>query len=261
MPNFKPLSAFFWTSLLVSLVSPLLLFNSAKAASPETAPSALNKTIVGIDAAANTHQLDSLAGFYSPNFVNSDGLDFKKISQALGTLWKQYPDLHYTTQLLSWEQDNNQIIAETETTIQGSSTQKGRTFLINSKIKSRQVFQDNYLVKQEILTESTEIKSGNHPPEVEINLPETVKVGEKFDFDVILKEPLSNQISVGYALQDKIDSAKYLNPSTFDLEVLQAGGLFKRGTAPNTPQDQWLSAILVQSDGMTIITRRLRIEK
>ncbi len=261
MPNFKPLSALFWTSLLLTIISPVAIPSVAKAETPENAPTELKKIIGEIDTAANAQNIESLLKLNSPNFTNSDGLDNKKLSQVLANLWKEYPNLRYTTQLLSWEKDKDKIVAQTETKIQGTSQQKGRTFQMSSTIKSRQTFQDNYLLKQEILTENTEIKSGNKPPEVEVNLPVQVKVGQQFDFEVIIKEPLTNQISVGYALQEKIDSAKYLQPSEFDLEVLQAGGLFKRGQAPSTPENQWLSAILVQGDGMTIVTRRLRIER
>lgn len=232
-----------------------------KAQSPESAPNELKQLIVEIDRAANARNTDTLLKLYSPDFTNTDGLDNEKVSAALKNLWKEYPNLRYTTKILSWEKKNDQIIAETETKMEGTSKQKGRTFQMNSTIKSRQVFKDNYLLSQEILAESTQIKSGNKPPEVEVNLPQTVKVGQEFDFDVIIKEPLSNEISVGYAVKEKIESGKYLNPSEFDLEVLQAGGLFKRSKAPTTPEDQWLSAILVQGDGMTIVTQRIRIEQ
>jgi hypothetical protein len=261
MPNFKPLSAFFGTSLLLSLTSPLAITPIAKAESPENAPTELKQLIVEIDKAANLHSTESLLKLYSPNFTNTDGLDNKKLSTLLSNLWKEYPDLHYATQLLSWKKEQDQIIAETETKIEGTSQQKGRTFQLSSIIKSQQVFQDNHLLKQEILEESTQVKSGNKPPAVEVNLPLKVKVGQQFDFDVIIKEPLTNDISVGYAIKETVESGKYLKPSDFDLEVLQSGGIFKRVKAPNTPENQWLSAILVQSDGMTIVTQRLRIEK
>ena len=261
MPNLKRLSAFFWTSVFLSLTLPILTTLKVKAASPDSAPTELKKNIAEIDTAANAHNVNSLLKLHSPNFTNSDGLDNQKISQVLKNLWQQYPDLRYTTQLLSWEQDKDQIIAETETKMTGTSQQKGQTFNITSTIKSRQYFKGNYLVKQEILAESTQIKSGVKPPEVEVRLPEKVKVGEEFDFDVIIKEPIINEIAVGYALEDKIESTRYLEPSQFNLEALQAGGIFKRGKAAKTPENRWLSAILVQSQGMTIVTQRLRIEK
>ena len=43
------------------------------------------------------------------------------------------------------------------------------------------------------------------------------------------------------------------------LELLQSGGLFKRVPAAEEPQNRWLSAILVRSEGITMITHRVRI--
>jgi len=261
MSKFKLLSPFFATSLLISLTFSFFMINRAQADGPETAPKELRETIAKIDAAANNHRLEQVLDFYAPEFTNADGLDRKQIGQGLDNLWKQYPDLHYSTRLLSWNQDQNNLITETQTTIEGASHQKIRSFLLISTIKSRQFLQNNHLVKQEILAESTQLKSGEKPPEIDVNLPNSVKVGQNYDFDVILKEPLSNQVSVGYALADKVNGVNFFKSANFDLEVLQSGGIFKRGKAPETPEDQWLSAIIVQSNGMTIVTQRLKIDK
>ncbi len=261
MDIFSRAGKFRWTSLLLGLSLPLLLVHNVKAASPESAPNDLRNSIASIDNAANAHRLEDLLKFYSPNFSTTDGLDERALKKSLFELWKQYPDLHYQTRLVSWEQSKDGLVAETETNIQGTSPQKGTIFTLKSTIKSRQLLRQNQIVKQEILAESTQIQSGVKPPQVQIDLPKSVKVTQQYDFDVIIKEPLSNQVAVGYAIEDKVDPAKYLKPSTLDLEVLQAGGIFKRGKAPNTPEDRWLSAILIQSDGMTIVTQRLKVER
>jgi hypothetical protein len=45
------------------------------------------------------------------------------------------------------------------------------------------------------------------------------------------------------------------------LELLQSGGLFKRVTAPATPENRWLSAILIQGDGIVVVSQRVKVEK
>jgi hypothetical protein len=45
------------------------------------------------------------------------------------------------------------------------------------------------------------------------------------------------------------------------LELLQSGGLFKRAKAPTTTENCWLSAILIQEDGIFVITQWVRVEK
>ncbi|NJN20946.1 MAG: nuclear transport factor 2 family protein, partial [Leptolyngbya sp. RL_3_1] len=40
---------------------------------------------------------------------------------------------------------------------------------------------------------------------------------------------------------------------------LAAGGLFKIGNAPDSPDQRWISSVLVRSDGWVIDTRRLNV--
>lgn len=84
-------------------------------------------------------------------------------------------------------------------------------------------------------------------------------VGEKFEFDVIVDEPLGDNPLLGLALEEPITMQSYLNQPELKLELLPAGGLFKVGTAGTKPTGEWISAILVQDGGMTIISQRLNV--
>lgn len=231
------------------------------AESPETAPPELKSAIAQLDAAANQENLKQVMAVYSPQFKNSDGLTYKSLEQALSQLWKRYDNLQYKTELQSWENTENGLMAETTTTIQGNQKQKGRMVQLQSTIKSRQYFQDQKLVRQEILTERTQVSSGSNPPQVKIVLPETVKVGQEFEFDAIVNQPLGTDLLAGAAVDEKIEGDRYLKPNPLELELLQAGGLFKRAKAPNQPGDRWMSAILIHGDGMTMVTQRLKVEQ
>ncbi|MGB5594737.1 MAG: nuclear transport factor 2 family protein [Crocosphaera sp.] len=230
-----------------------------RAESPDTAPVELKALITQIDTAANRQDLERVKSLYSDQYVTADGLMLDDFSQGLTQLWKDYPNLKYTTELLSWEKEERGWVAQTLTTMTGSSQQGGRKIQLEAKVKSRQTFQGDKLIRQEILSEETKLTSGENPPEVIVNIPETVKVGETFDFDVIVNEPLSDDLLAGMAIAEKVDSDRYLDPAKIQLELLQSGGLFKRVTAEDKPQNRWLSAILVSSDGITLITRRVRI--
>jgi hypothetical protein len=151
-------------------------------------------------------------------------------------------------------------MAQTRTTITGSNTEDGRNLRINSTLESRQYFQNQKLLRQEIIAERTVLTTGKQPPDLDINIPQMVKVGKEFDFDIIVKEPLRNDLLAGAAIAEKVDSDRYLDPTEIDLELLQAGGLFKRMKAPNTPEDGWISAILIRGDGITLVTQRIRYE-
>jgi len=251
------LKRFLWgLTLGCSLVTGALV----QAAPPETAPEELTTTLRGIETAANQENLSEIMAFFRPDFENSDGLRYETLSQGLERLFADYQRLNYTITLESWEQQGEQIVAETITTIEGSRRDQNRFFQTTSTIRSRQYFQGSQIVKQEILSETTQITSGVNPPKVQVIAPETAMVRERFSFDVIVEDPVGNDLLLGAAIEEQTRSDRYLLPSTFELDVLEAGGIFKWVSAPGLPGNHWLSAIVVRSDGMVIITKRVRIE-
>ena len=95
---------------------------------------------------------------------------------------------------------------------------------------------------------------------MDVRLPQTVKPNQEFDFDVILREPIGNNLLAGTAIMQDIDVKNYVTPIDLELELLQSGGLFKRAKAPSKPNARWLSAVLISSDGVFWVTQRLRVE-
>lgn len=235
--------------------------NLALAATPDTAPPELKNALSQIDAAANRRDVQGVMQLYSSNFTNSDGLNRQNMEKALGQLWQRYTQLQYRTSLQSWERDRTgAILAETVTQITGTQAIDGRDWTFNSTIRSRQRFENQKIVQQEILAERTQLSSGEKPPTVELKLPERVRAGQEFTFDAIVREPLGDDVLVGSALQESISPQGYLNPTQIQLEPLAAGGIFKQGRAPNNAGRYWISAVLVRADGMTILTQRMQVE-
>ena len=181
------------------------------------------------------------------------------LTEGINKLWIDYPDLKYRTEILSWEKKDANWFVKTLTTITGNKISNQRKIRLESRIESHQSFQTNKIVTQEILSETTKLTSGEQPPKVVVNLPATVKVGETFDFDVILSEPLGNNLLAGMTIFGKVNINDYLDPPKIPLKLLKSGGLFKRIPAQDKPQDQWLSSILVRNDGITMITKRVKI--
>lgn len=236
-------------------------WTSAQAASPDTAPPELKNTISQIDAAANSRNVQAVMQFYSPNFSHSDGLNRQSLEKTLGQLWQRYPQLNYRTQLQSWENQGNAIVAETVTEITGTQSVQGRNWTLNSTIRSRQRFEGQKMVSQEILSERTQLTSGEKPPTVDIKLPEQVRPNQEFNYDAIVKEPVGDDLLVGTVLQEPVRSDKYFGGNTLELQGLDAGGIFKIGLAPNTEGKYWISSILIHPDGMTITSQRLPVVK
>ena len=251
--------ALIWSSLTLGLMISWAGGAYAQAETPPTAPPELTNVLSQIDAAASSHNLPTLLQFYNSNFTNTDGLSYEELQKALDNLWQRFPNISYQTQLNSWQRDGEAIVAETTTTITGTQDLNGRDLALTATIISRQRFEGGQIVQQEILTERSQLTSGENPPSVTVRLPEQVAIGHEFHFDAIVQEPLGEQYLLGAAIEEPIHADAYANPTPIDLELLTAGGLFKVGRAPALPDSRWISAVLIREDGMTLITQRLRV--
>lgn len=247
--------------LLLSMGVSGNLAGMAKAENAASAPEELTSAIAAIEEAANNQDIEGVVENYSKNFTNTDGLTTKSLSQALQKIWESYPNLEYTTTVDSWSEEGTQLVAVTTTKIRGNRQESVRSLRLNSTIKSRQYFQDAKLIRQEILSEQSQIKSGENPPTVAIVAPKTVKAGDRYSFDLIVDEPLEDKVLLGAVQEDKTSSNLYLNPNVLELEPLPAGGIYKTVTAPLLPDSNWLSAVLVRGDGITMITHRVNVQE
>ncbi|MEG4172650.1 MULTISPECIES: nuclear transport factor 2 family protein [unclassified Microcoleus] len=231
------------------------------AQTPENAPAPLTKLLTEIDAAANRRDVKAVMAFYSPNFTHSDGLNTQSMAKALTQLWERYPSLNYRTEIKSWKTEGSAILAETITTIAGTQKKDGRELTLKATIRSQQRFEGEKIVNQEILAEQTQLSSGQNPPTIQVNFPEQVKVGQEYHFDAIVREPLGDDILIGSVLEEPITEKTLFNPSQVELELLNAGGIFKVGKAPATPENRWVSAVLMRQGGIATVSVRLRVVK
>lgn len=260
MSNFRTIAkGLFYFAATFSLTASLAAPLSAKNAN--TTPREIKEAISNIEKAANRQDIAGLTSHYSDDFTNSDGLDRKTFSEALKQIWQQYPVIKYTTEIKSWDRVGDRLVVVTETTIEGNRKDKNREFRLVSKIRSRQYFVDRKIVKQEILAERTQLKTGNNPPELIINLPEKVRVNQKFHFDAIVTEPLGDELLLGSVSQQQVSSALYFQPTNLELESLPAGGIFKIVEAPAIANKTIYSVIIARSDGITIVTQRVTVEE
>ena len=221
----------------------------------------VEKLLKEIDSAATKRNLEKLMDFYSPNFTHGDGLNSEDVRKSLMTLWQKYPLLQYRTTLESWKSEGDTIIAETVTQINGLASAKSNNLTMKATVKSRQRIEGGKIIYQEILSEKTLLTAGSEPPEIDVILPEKVKVGQEYNFDAIVTEPLGNDFLLGTALSEPVQVDKYLNPTPVQLEMLTSGGLFKVGRAPLIPGNHWISAVIVRAGGMTMVTQRLQVVK
>ena len=251
----------FATILLLSWAIVSGYSHTVKAEKNTEAPEELTEAIAAINQAANSQDLAAVMEYYDESFTNTDGLTTDSLAQALEQIWQRYPRLNYTTKIDSWSQEGDRLIAETTTTIKGVRREKGRAIRLNSTLESRQYFEDNKIIRQDILAEQSIITSGINPPQVKISAPKQVTTGERYSFDLIVNEPLGDRVLLGAANEAKTSSNLYLNPASLELEPLPAGGIYKTVTASLLPESNWLSGILVRGDGITTIAHRVNVKE
>lgn len=258
--RFSSRAAIALSGLAISLGLGSVYPQAARANSPETAPVELKNALSQIQAAASAGNIDAVMQNYSPEFTNEDGFTYDSLASALQTLWESYDALTYRVELQSWEPTGNGYTAETVTYIEGTQSVEGRLAKLDSIIRSQQTYQDGKIVAQQTLSERNQVVSGEMPPTVSVILPEQVAAGESYDFDAIVMEPLGNRYLLGAAIEEGATATDFFAGRPVELELLAAGGLFKIGDAPTTSDSRWVSALLVRDDGITVVTRRLRVD-
>lgn len=248
-----------WLAVFILTLSLTAFCHRAQAATPQTAPSQLKNLLTQIDATANQHNVKAVMQFYGENFSHADGLSRQSMEKALTQLWQRYPQLKYQTQLQSWKSEGNAIVAETVTNITGAQSRDSRNQVFRATIKSRQRYENEKIVRQEILSERSQLSAGAKPPTVDMKLPQQVSTGQQYNFDAIVQEPLGDDYLLGAAIEEPIQAGRNFKATPVELELLSAGGLFKLGRAPAMADDRWVSALVIRGDGMTLVTQRLQV--
>ncbi len=238
----------------VGLGSPAVM-----AQSPNNAPAELTTLLNQIETAANRQDIKAVMEFYDSNFTHTDGFNRKILQQYLTQFWQDFSDVNYQMELQSWEEDGSAIIATTVTRITGNKALNNRQFQLESTITSQQRIENQQIVQQQVLAEKNKLISGDEPPTVTFNAPETVAIEQSYSVDAIVQEPLGEDIMIGAAVEQTIDPDIYFSLETLEMELLNTGGLFKIGVAPPTPEEKWISAVLMRKGGIVSVTQRVRI--
>ncbi len=235
------------------------ILGPAMAEPANTAPAALAAMLDDLEEAANRQDLAAVIALYDVDFSHEDGFDRSSYGAALADLWEVYPQLVYDVELLSWDGRGDAFVTETMTQISGTRFDSGREVTLVAAVQSRQRIENGQIVYQEILTEQTRVVSGANPPTVVLHIPEQVAPGERYSFDAIVQEPLGNQRLLGRVIDEGVTATDFMVPRPIDLEPLAAGGIFKIGNAPDSPDQLWISSVLIRADGWVIDTRRLDV--
>jgi len=81
------------------------------------------------------------------------------MEKALTQLWQRYPQLN-TRHNCNPGNRGNAIVAETVTSITGAQSRDSRNQVLRATIKSRQRYENEKIVRQEILSEHSQLSAG-----------------------------------------------------------------------------------------------------
>ncbi|MDR9404100.1 MAG: nuclear transport factor 2 family protein [Halothece sp. Uz-M2-17] len=244
---------------LVAAIALLFPSQLAQAAPANTAPKNLTQLLSELETAANNEDMATVRAVYSPELTTTSGLDVAALTQKLEQLWNTYDQLDYQVELENWEKQGETLVAETVTRIRGLRNAQGREVFLEATLRSRQTIREGQIVTQDMLSEQSKVYIGENAPRVKVNAPSQVQAGENFNFDVIVQEPIGDDILMGTALEEEVTIQSYLTPRNLNLEILPAGGIYRLGEAPTTPGQRWLSAIIIRDNGMTLVSQRVNI--
>lgn len=247
-------------SAVAPIANPTLAAQSVK-----PAPAELSNIVFALDNAASKQDIEAVMKYYAPTFNHSDGLNRDRYKQSLREFWQRYKNVSYRTEISKWEKQGDLITAETVTMVQGLKGAENDNFKLDARLISTQTYQrvngQLQVVSQKILAEQSSLSSGDMPPPVKLKMPELIGVGRQYVLDAIVTEPLGNNLLLGAAIEEAVESKNLLNESTINLRPLRAGGLFKIGQAPFSSGDRWISVVLVRESGITITSQRLRVSR
>ena len=252
-----------------ALVAPVFAQAPSLSTTPSTAPitpvvvipDTLRSALQSLDQAAGQENLDLVLQHYSTTFQDGDGLTRSDLGSVLEKFWQRYDQLSYQTQVISATSTPEGWTLDTVITIEGTELNQSRSLRLKSEIHAIQTWNNNQLVRQDIVTERNVVTTGQEPPTLTMNLPAEVQVNERFNLDVILNEPLEEDLVVGAIVDEPITIDGFLSPERPEFEPLLSGGMFKVGRAPAQPDNRWISAVVIRKGGMTSVTQRLRIIK
>ena len=115
------------------------------------------------------------------------------------------------------------------------------------------------LVDQELVAHESLLRSGEHPLEVTLGIPDVVLTGSRYDIDLIVEEPLDQAlVAAGLIDLTQLQVEDQLRPN-LPLAPMGGGGLFKSVQAPQVPGSQTWALMLVHPDGLVTATKRVRV--
>lgn len=277
---------FLLNSLIASVLGMFLvlfLVNSAEAIGTVdfNAKYKVMNVVEKLTEAANAHDIDSLASFYSNDFLNSDNFNKEQVLDLIESTWKKYPNISYTTDIKDVRVSEKWAAVELQELSKGStqttSLITGDLGELSSEVHSvlylRKIGKDWKIVSDQINFERSALRYGTAKTlSVSFSAPEQVRASMMYSAKVGVEVPVGS-FAVASITKEPIISPSLKHKEVFKNVDQSVGSLERVFTATDANNNEMVSATigvteltednqarpLVELKGIYIITSRVNV--
>ena len=172
----------------------------------------------------------------------------QKINNRFSKIIKDFPNSKWTIQ------KNN--IDYADINISGSKIINGKEFIFQSDFQYFYSLENGKIKNGHIKNQLTTIRNDNNALDINFSIPNTVLTGTNYDIDIIVNNPLQDNVIAGGIKSHEVDT---IIKQTVKLEPLVSGGIFKVTRAPTKPGIQVWSGIIAHPEGLISFTKTVNI--
>lgn len=234
--------------MLLRLLPPAVLVVVGALALPLRAAPSLQ----ALEDALNNPAPTALAQVLEPG----DGLDPAQLEQRRALLRQRFPDARWSVRPGQPLRDGRPTA---EVVVTGSHGQGAGRFRLEARQQLVLGAQGARFNRQEVIRESSLVRSGGADLKVSLLIPDAVLTGQRYDLDVVFDEPLEGAVVAGAIKPVSPAEQQRLLTPDLPLEALGGGGLFKSVQAPYQAGSQTWAVLLVHPQGIVAASKRVRV--
>ena len=176
-----------------------------------------------------------------------------KLTNKFSKLINEFPNSKWQIKNLKNKNDNNHII---EVKLSGSKIIDDKEFLLESNFNYLFSLENGVIFNSSIKNHLTTIRNDNNKLDIDIEIPNKVLTGKNYYIDVIINNPLENEIIAGYIKE--YEEETLINQSIL-LKPLASGGIYKITRAPSKPGRQIWTGIIAHPKGLISFTKTVDV--
>lgn len=240
MPSLRP--------FLLALLSASVVFTQHEAMAAPPGPALLQS----LEKALNNGSPSGLKALVEAG----PGLDPALLEARYKILRDRFPDARWTVTNGAPLRDGRPTVA---IAVSGSRTEGPFRYSLEAEQLLALSANGSLLNGQELIRETTTMRSGEASLPVSVLIPDAVLTGQRYDVDVVFDEPLDGAVAAGGIAAITPEQISALETPDLELSALGGGGLFKSVQAPLTPGSQTWAVLLVHPKGIVSTTKRVRV--